>query len=273
MALGAAAALLWGVATLALRSGAREAPANAFTFWFVGYNTLLLLVPGAVLLAQGGLSSTAAAAAVAAGCGQAAGTLIYGRALAVGDIVVLAPLVSLEGAIAALLGVLGGEAITGPVGVGLALAVAGALGLGIPPGSSWRSPGAGLAVLTATCYGIVLWLVGSQDNDLTSMMLVLNGSAAILTWAASRPPLRLRRTSRRAHLALVLAAVLNLAGYYAYAGGARGDSLAVTAVLGAQFSVVAVIGGYVVHDERLSPRQLAGLAGLVAGISLVAATA
>jgi drug/metabolite transporter (DMT)-like permease len=69
---------------------------------------------------------------------------------------------------------------------------------------------------------------------------------------------------------LVAAAATNVMGFLFYVAGVDSGSVAVTVVLGAQFSLVAAVGGFLVFHERLLPRQLVAIAVLLVGITLVA---
>jgi EamA-like transporter family. len=43
-------------------------------------------------------------------------------------------------------------------------------------------------------------------------------------------------------------------------------------VLASQFAALAVVAGYLFFHERLTPAQIAGVAAIVAGVSLLSAT-
>jgi drug/metabolite transporter (DMT)-like permease len=270
VAFGVVAALVWGGGTLALRSAARAVPAQAFSLWFNAYNAALLLPLVVVAVAHGAPTWSALAVAAGAGVAQAAATIAYGRALAIADVVVVGPLVALEGAFAAVLAIVAGRAIDLRVASGLVLVTLGGIVIGMPKAAAARTAGAGLAVVAAAFFGVVLWLVGSDDAGTIVMLMTMNTVAAVLLGATSRTRPSPRALPVRAHAMLALGAALNLAGLFAYAAGAHGGSLPVTAVLAAQFAIVAVAGGYVLHGERLAARQLGGALVLLAGVSALA---
>jgi drug/metabolite transporter (DMT)-like permease len=60
-----------------------------------------------------------------------------------------------------------------------------------------------------------------------------------------------------------------VAGFASYALGSRHD-VAVASVLSAQFAAVAAFGAYLVWRERLGHLQMAGIAMIVAGVTLLA---
>ncbi len=270
VALGLATALQWGIGALALRPAAREISSQTFTFWFAAYNTLILAVPGGILIAQQGLSTEALLIGLAAGVAELVALLFYARALKIGDLVTVAPLTSLEGAFAAVLGIIAGATVSGLSGIALALCVIGGLFLGLPGGLRIRAPGSAFAVASAGAFGVLLWLVGSTHTNTLVLLLVLNAFVFVVLGAVYVRELHPSRTSPRSHMMLLIAAVLSLGGLLTYAYGARHGSLPVTAVLAAQFAVPAVIGGFILHKERLTATQGGGAVVLLIGVSLLA---
>jgi len=61
-------------------------------------------------------------------------------------------------------------------------------------------------------------------------------------------------------------------GYFAFLVAADSSGISVPAVLASQASVVGMVISFLVLGERLSRRQLAGIAALLTGVALVAAT-
>jgi uncharacterized membrane protein len=268
---GVLAALIWGGGTLALREAARSVPAHAFALWFSLYSVILLVPLAAIAATHGVPAAVVLATSALAGVAQATGTLVYGRALATTDVVVIGPLVALEGAFATIYAVLAGHPLGLEVAAGLILVTVGGAAVGIPRRAATRTGGAGLAVVAAAMYGLVLWAVGSDEANTAITLVTLNGVATVALGSAARTMPAPRALALRSHTMLAIGAGTNVAGYFAYAAGARGGSLPVTAVLGAQFAIVAAAGGYVLHGERLSRRQLAGVALLLVGVSTLAA--
>lgn len=269
--LGIATALQWGLGAVVLRPAAREIAPGAFAFWFAAYTSLLVAVPAAVLVAGRGLDAGDAGVAVVAGLGQAAGSSAYSRALAKGDLITVGPLVSLEGAFAAVLGIAAGVAVGPLVAAGLLLCVAGGLAVGAPADLDLHAPGAAWAVAAGAAYGLVLFTVGRSHADIVVLTFLLNAVAALVIGAARRSEVLPRGVSPRSHGWLLLASALNVGGLVSFAVGARQGSLAVTAVLAAQIGLVAVAGGYLLHGERLTWRQGGGCLALSAGVAILAA--
>ena len=62
--------------------------------------------------------------------------------------------------------------------------------------------------------------------------------------------------------------VVEVLGYWCFAFAAR-ESIAVASVLSSMFAPIAAIAAYVVFRERLSRRQVLGIALVVAGVSVL----
>lgn len=78
---------------------------------------------------------------------------------------------------------------------------------------------------------------------------------------------------RNAWAYVAAAAALQFLGFVLYRwAGRSGGGVAIPSVLSSQFAVFAIIGGVLVLGERLSRRQVGGLAGLLVGIALIAGT-
>ena len=70
----------------------------------------------------------------------------------------------------------------------------------------------------------------------------------------------------------LLLALAQSTGYFAFLVAADSSGISVPAVLASQASVVGMVIAFLVLGERLSYRQLAGIAALLTGVALVAAT-
>ena len=68
---------------------------------------------------------------------------------------------------------------------------------------------------------------------------------------------------------MIFTGLAEVLGFICFAVGAR-DSVAITAVLGSQFAVVASVAAYLFVRERLTRLQLAGVAVIVAGVAALA---
>jgi drug/metabolite transporter (DMT)-like permease len=240
---------------------------------YVGYQ-VVLIAPVAVrdaIIDPPTLSATLLV--LAGGVCQGFGILCFATALRSGAVGVMTGLLSLMGGVAAILSVLTGDTLSWAVGAGLVLASIGGAVLVAAPGQRAPRRAIRVTMLAVGFNGASLWLLGLADAALGASLLVFNlgGLGAICTLEALRgSPVRYSERAQRP-LLLVLAAFLGVLGLAAFATGAHEGSAAVTAVLASQFAAVAAIGGLLAFGERMSARQLVGLATLMAGVSLVAA--
>jgi drug/metabolite transporter (DMT)-like permease len=128
-----------------------------------------------------------------------------------------------------------------------------------------------LAVSTALLFGVCLYTTGRAGEQAPVLWTLvparLFGSALVAAPLAARRRLRL---TRRALPLVAAAGTAEVLGVLSYAIGARHD-LPVAAVLAAQFAALTAVAAYFIHGQRLSRTQVAGLAAVVAGVTLLAA--
>ncbi|MGZ4167447.1 MAG: EamA family transporter [Solirubrobacteraceae bacterium] len=273
--LGAAAA--WAVSILCSSRSSRMIEPMAVVAWIM----LVGLVITAPLAAATGIPSNLHGAPLAwlalAGAGNVAGLVANYGALRVGQVSLVAPIVSTEGAIAAVISVFAGQSLG--VSVALTLLVI-AVGVGL---ASIPSPDAAvedaarhptavlLAGLAAVSFWVSLYATGRAGAALPASWVVL--SARLIGTVALALPLalagRLRLTSRAAPL-VIASGVCEVAGFFSYTLGSR-HGLAIAAVLSSQFAVIALAVSYVLFGERLSRVQLAGVACVIVGVAALSA--
>jgi len=277
--LGTAAALCWGVQNVLLAGVARKGDPGAASFWYVAYMALLALPFAIFTWDPSSLEGDAAGYLVLAGVVQGLGMLFFTRALAIGPIGMLTGLLSLEGAGAAILSFVAGEAIGGPVAAGLLLCSAGGVLLVAARAEDVPGRSVGLTMFAVLCNAVGLFSLGYYEVDLALTMVIFNGSSAavilgLLKVQGGNPRVTEGHfESVRSEALPVMISALGLLGLVAFAYGSREGSTAVTAVLAAQFAGVAAIGGYFQFHEKMEPRQLIGFGILVCGVSLIAAFA
>jgi drug/metabolite transporter (DMT)-like permease len=206
-----------------------------------------------------------------AGTGYVVGMLLNYAALTGGKVPVTAPIVSTEGAIAATLAVLTGEAAT-PLLAGLLVLIA--LGIFVvalqPGGGADALAGDGLryvgfAVAAALVFGFGLYASGRASESVPGSWVVAAGRIAGVICLTLPLALQRRLRVRRELLPFLLfAGLAEVVGVYAYAWGAR-ESIAVTAVLSSQFAVLAALMAHAL-GERISGRQWLGVAAVTSGV-------
>ena len=191
----------------------------------------------------------------------------------IGKVSIVAPITSTEGAIAAVLAVVAGEAIGVPSAVMLLVIAAGvAVASAAPGGGSGNSRSAAILAITAAfSFGAGIYATGHLSETLpliwaTIPARMLGVVAVALPLAATR---RFRLT--RAALPLVITAGLcEVVGIASFAVGAR-DSIAISAVLASQFAALSVLAAYVLFRERITRLQLAGVAAIAVGVAVLTA--
>ena len=277
---GASAALAFAVSTLASTRASRLIGAFPTTGWvtLVGFP----IAVAAALFDSRGVSADALPWLVTAGFGNVIGLLLAYTALRIGQVSVVAPIVSAEGAIAALLSVVAGKPLSAGLLAALALIMVGgavtaasstdaqAEGSGSPRAADATLRSVALAVTAAACFGMSLYATARIGSTLPVAWAML--APRVTGVAIVAAPLALRGTlvlSRRALPFVVTAGLAEVVGFLSVGIGARAG-IAVTSVLASQFAAVAVIGAVVVFGERLGRSQGLGIAGIAVGTALVA---
>jgi drug/metabolite transporter (DMT)-like permease len=268
---GLLAALLWGVAALVMTRPARLLGPRTTLGWTMAFGALTT-VPLAVVVA-GAPEAPASdwAWAVLAGVAFVVGSGLWLLGVSLGDVSVVTPIVATDGALAAVLAIATGEAVSGAVLAGLGLVAAGVVLVSLQRSVPHRStpPAAILAALGAAgCFALVFTASG-RIAELGALWAT--ATTRIVGAVTALPPeLARRRLPPRSALPwLAASAVFDSGGFAALVQGAA-EGVAVTAVLASQYAVVAVIGGVLVYRERPAPWQVAGIAMTLTGVAWVA---
>jgi drug/metabolite transporter (DMT)-like permease len=277
---GLGAALVFGVSTLASTRASRLIGAGSTVAWVMLVG--LPLAVGAAAFDTTGVTLASLPWLLTAGLSNVLGLGLAYSAVRMGRVGVVAPLVSTEGAIAALVSIVAGGSVSGGLLAALGIVAAGgaltAASADAPSPNSDTLPGGsrpGLSVLLALAAAVAfaagLYATARIGRSLPLGWAVLaprvTGSALVAAPLAFRGRLVLTRSA--APLVLV-AGVAEVIGFGFIGLGARSD-IAVTAVLTSQFSAVAVLGAIVVFGERLSSVQRIGVVAVAVGTALVAA--
>jgi drug/metabolite transporter (DMT)-like permease len=278
---GLGAALCWTVSVLcSSRSSLRLEPLVV-----VAWMMLVGLVITAPLAAAAGPPGRAPASAWAwlalSGGGNVAGLVLAYRAMRVGQVSLVAPLVSTEGGIAALIALLAGERVAAAALIVLAVIAAGVCVAAVPPRTPTGQPvsphrtrhgrAVALAALAAVSFGASLYATGRAGTELPSAWVVL-AARAVGTVALAAPLAlagRLRIAPGTPPL-LLASGVAEVLGFFSFTWGAR-HGIAVASVLASQFAALSLLGAYLVFGERLGRRQLAGVAVVIAGVAVLSA--
>ncbi|MCW3046280.1 MAG: protein of unknown function transrane [Solirubrobacterales bacterium] len=211
---------------------------------------------------------------VVGGTGNVLGLVIAYYAMRTGKVGVVAPIVSSEGAVAAVLATATGAPLGAATGF-LLLVVA----VGIVLAGRQVEPGAGgfagrpaiLAFAAALAFGVSLLAIARAAETVPLWWSVL--PARVIGAAALALPLALTRRlrlTRRAVPFVVTSGLCEVAGLGSYALGAR-HGIAVAAVLASLFGALAAVLAAVLFGERLARVQVAGVGTIAAGVALLTA--
>ncbi len=276
---GLAAAAFFATATLCSSRSARMLPPSSVLAW-VMVTGLVALLPALALVDVPSVDAGQVGWLLVAGGGNVAGLLLAYSALRRGKVGVVAPVLSTEGAIAAVASVASGERLEVAaawllplIAVGVALAASGpTTDVPTEPGST--GPGSRpvlLAGIAALSFGASLYATSRASADLPVAWVLL--PARLIGVVAIALPLVARRRlalTRRAAPLVVVAGLCEVIGFAAFATGAR-HGLAVAAVLTSQFAGLAAIAAYLLFHERLTRWQVSGVTVVAVGVATLAA--
>jgi len=206
------------------------------------------------------------------GAANVLGLLLAYLALSRGKVGLVAPIVSTEGAIAALVAVLAGEPLGAASAVLLAVIVGGvalaaAAPEDLPVEGEDKTFAVAAAAAAAACFGLNLFAVGHISGSLPLPWVLL--SPRLLGVLVLTIPLALGRRlriTRRALPLVVLGGLCEVLGTASYTLGAR-HSIAVAAVLVSQFAAISTVAAYLLFRERLTRLQLAGVVTVIVGVA------
>jgi drug/metabolite transporter (DMT)-like permease len=231
---------------------------------------------GAVVLARGDVGTRSFLIGLVAGAGGGAGLALFYRALALGTMSVVSPVVACGAVVPFTISIATGERPSVLALVGAVAAIGGAVLASVEErraSSAARSRAILLAVGAAIALGLFVYFLGlgSREGDALSTLLGARvGSLSLLVIAASatRAPLRLP------HSAALPVAAVGLADVSANALFAVASShglLALVSVLGSLYPVTTVLLAHLLLHERLTRAQQAGIAVALGGVALIAA--
>ena len=267
--LGLTAAVCWGAPDVWLAQATRNLGPFPVVFGAVLIG-LVVIAPAALVVDLPGWSWRGVLLALLVGGLTVLGYQSGFTAFRHGAVSIVAPIIACEGAVAAAISIAGGEDIEGPILAFLVLAVVGVVlaAMGSGGGRAAVVP----AVIAAVIWGAILALSAPVADDLGAYWaFMLIRSSALLVMI----PFALRTGTAGAWLddrwRVVAWGLGDAAAYLLFAYAADRGPVSVASVLVAQFATVAVIVGMVFGGERLLPRQLAGIALVIAAVTGMAA--
>lgn len=263
--LGLSAAFSWAFASIFVQKASRQMDLRVMLFAMLVISTSVV-VPAALIVdgLQGPFNVQALAAPVLAGVAGNVGFLLMLKALRSGTISVVAPIIALEGGLAAAVAVVLGERPS-PVTIALlVLAAAGAVLVSIEPGRR-TAKGAGWAALAALVYAVMLVALGHTEQP----AMTSAGIARVASILTALPLfLMVRQLPPRPTIKPLLAAgTLDAIGFATFAIAASLGPLTVASVTSAQWASAAALIGIFFLRERLHTNQYIGI-----GVTMLAVT-
>jgi drug/metabolite transporter (DMT)-like permease len=296
---GLIAALGWGLSAVAATNAARRAGTYLAVLSGQGLGVLVLLLLAALLRPSfAAADGTVALSLAGAGLLGLLGYLAFYRALEYGGGVGLVSAISATygGVTTVLAVVLLGERLAGLGAFGVALAVAGialaaarpatateaslAVGepiVGVAPAPSrirsLSRAGVPLAIASALSYGFGGLVLGEYSARAGWLVAALVAHGASVTALLIALPLLGRRQAWRGSASGVIwagaAGLTDAVGLLAFSRGGQAGQVAVTAAVSSVYPVIPLLAGILLFGEQLTRRQLAGVAGIIAGLVLI----
>jgi drug/metabolite transporter (DMT)-like permease len=286
---GLGAAVCFTVSALCASSSSQEIGAESTLAWVMLTGLVLVAPPTAALADPSQLSPTVLGLLAAVGACNVAGLLVEYVAFRRGKVGVVTGIASTEGMVAAVISAVAGARLGLRTGLLLGLVTLGVAVSAASPDHGARSSaevpakvpvpadgrrtvrGAVLALPVALLFGVTLYATGRAGQQVSVLWTLvparLFGSALVTAPLAARRRLRL---TRRALPLVVAAGAAEVLGVLSYTVGAR-HQLAVAAVFSSQFAALTAVAAFFMHGQRLSRSQLAGLAAVVVGVTLLGA--
>jgi len=268
--LALASSIVWGAADFGGGLVSRRLPTLAVTVVSQSAGFVALLV--ALAVAGGGVNGRSFALGLAAGAGGGAGLAAFYRALAVGTMSIVSPVVACGAVVPFTISLATGER---PSSVALGGAVVALVGAVLASAEESRAPARGraqailLAAIAAGCLGVFTYFLGLGSREGSALPTLLGarvGSLSCLLLLAASRGAGVRLGVR--HLPVVAAvglADVSANALFAFASGH--GLLALVSVLGSLYPVTTVLLAHVVLGERLTPFQLAGVGVALAGVA------
>jgi drug/metabolite transporter (DMT)-like permease len=275
---GLGAAVAWAVTILCASRASRLIDSASVLGW-VMLTGFCIVVPWGLLEGiPGDLDSGTAAWLLLAGAGNLFGLLLTYSALRTGEVGIIAPIVSTEGAVAAILAVLAGEqlgagsaAILALIAVGIALAATTARSPLEATVGRHRAAVPLLAFLAACSFGVSIYATARASAELPIAWAVAPPRILGVIFIAVPLAATARLHMTRKALPLVVASGIGeVVGFALFVVGAR-HSVAIAAVLSSQFAAIAAVVAYFLFRERLSRLQIVGVTTIVAGVTVLTA--
>jgi drug/metabolite transporter (DMT)-like permease len=268
--LALASSVAWGTADFAGGLISRRLPTLAVTVVSQSAGFAALLV--ALAVAGFRFDGRSFALGVAAGAGGGAGLAAFYRALALGTMSIVSPVVACGAVVPFAISLATGER---PSGIALAGAVVALCGAALASVEESRAPAHErgraivLAVVAAGALGLFTYFLGLGSREGSALSTLVGARVGSLTLLLSLTAAvgATVRVGRRGLLPVAAVGLTDVAANALFALASTHGLLAIVAVLGSLYPVTTVLLAHVVLGERLTGVQLAGVAVALAGVA------
>jgi drug/metabolite transporter (DMT)-like permease len=307
---GLAAAVLWATATLASSRSSRMIGSRVVLAWVMIVGTIVGLPLALVTGVPTHVPAGTVPLVLLAGLCYSAGLYATYKALTIGKVSIVAPIVATEGAVGAVIAVALGDPLSLIAALLLAVIAGGVVLSSIEParpdvpagdielaadaldGPERVDARARIAdhaallvddavrtrrtvlfsVAGALIFGVGLVAAGKAAALIPPIWVAVG--ARLVGLAVVALPLLLQQRlvlTRHALPLIVIAGIGEIIGSTASAWGST-DSIPITVVLGSQFAAIAAVVAFLLFGERLSRTQIVGVVLIVSGVAALAAS-
>ncbi len=272
--LALASATTWGIADFSGGLAARRLPTLPVTVLSQAAGFVALLV--ALAVAGGQLEERSFLLGLLAGIGGGSGLAAFYKALSLGTMSIVSPIVACGAIVPFALSLATGERPNGVALAGAAIALAGAVLASVEERRAQvpdRARAVALAALAAVALGLFTYFLGlgsREGNPLSTLAGARIGSLGLLLLLALGVHESLR-IPRRGLLPVFAIGICDVSANALFALASRHGLLALVSVIGSLYPVATVLLAHRFLGERLTRLQLAGVAAALTGIAAVSA--
>jgi drug/metabolite transporter (DMT)-like permease len=273
--LGLLSALFWGVPDVPLAVAVRRIGELPVLVWSLAIG-IVATFPIVAATGAPHLTARGVGIAIAAGAVTVPAYLTAFTAFQTCPVSVVTPILSCEGAAAAVIAVIFGERLDAALAFSLALAVLGVVLVGMSGGErhSAHARGVAFVCLAAVIWGVVLALGAPVARELGvwwGFLLVRIFAllfALLIALGTGRGP-ALRPALRSEPWRIAVWGLSDAAAYLCFYLAAHRGPVAVASVLAAQFALFGALSGVLFLGERLRARQWLGVAIVLVAVSAI----
>lgn len=270
------AALLWGSTPVADAKATRAIGARSVWAWSMLLGITLSLPLAFIVAGVPHPSLATVTWLVATGVSVVVGMGLFFRAIQLGPVPLVAGIMAADGTCAAVYALIGGERLAVATLAGIGVVVAG-MAIVLAPGRiavpGGTAKAAALAGGATIIFGFSLYGGAHVVHGLPPVWIApstrLIGVLFVTLPMASRGALVLPRAVSSL---VAYSTFAQITGFLAYLYATRSIGIAVPAVLASQAAIVGIVMAFLLLDEQLSSRRLAGMAVVLCGVALVSST-